>query len=149
MDMIRRNTDYALRLMVNLAERFGREAVSSRILADKEDVSYQLACKLLQKLNAAGLVKSQMGPRGGFSLAQIPSRINLSQVVEAIQGPVSVNCCLLGKEACQRQSNCPISKKLAGLQDYIEGFLKSVTLEELSQSKDAKSKVRKIRKGKK
>jgi len=52
MDIIRRNTDYALRLMMNLSGRFGKGAVSSRVLSEKEEVSYQFTCKLLQRLNA-------------------------------------------------------------------------------------------------
>jgi len=51
MDMIRRNTNYALRLMMNLAGRSGKRAVSSRVLSEKKEVSYQLTCKLLQRLN--------------------------------------------------------------------------------------------------
>ena len=44
MDVIRRNTDYALRLLINLARNFGKGPVSSKILAEKEEVSYQLTC---------------------------------------------------------------------------------------------------------
>ena len=131
MDMIRRNTDYALRLMINLAGHYGKGAVSSRLLAEKEEVQYQLTCKLMQKLNAAGLVKSKMGPKGGFFLSKVPSEITLSAIVEIIQGPVSVNRCLLGIDVCPHQSDCIISKKLTQLQEYIERFFNDVTLDQL------------------
>ncbi|HOV77756.1 MAG TPA: Rrf2 family transcriptional regulator, partial [Sedimentisphaerales bacterium] len=68
MDILRRNTDYALRLMVSLA-RHGRDAsISTRSLAQEQDVPYQLACKLMQQLHAGKLVESYMGARGGFRL---------------------------------------------------------------------------------
>jgi len=147
MDMIRRNTDYALRLMMNLAGRFGKRAVSSRVLSEKEEVSYQLTCKLLQRLNAAGLVKSQMGPTGGFFLGKAPSEIKLAAIVEVIQGPVIVNRCLFGIDVCFRQPNCPISKKLAELQEYIERFFNDVTLDQLlkrgSRIKKSRKKIKK------
>lgn len=144
--MIRRNTDYALRLMMNLAGRFGKGAASSRVLSKKEEVSYQLTCKLLQRLNTAGLVKSQMGPTGGFFLGKAPSEIKLAAIVEIIQGPVIVNRCLFGIDVCFRQPNCPISKKLAELQEYIERFFNNVTLDQLLESRKSHKEIKKKKK---
>ncbi|MCK4887844.1 MAG: Rrf2 family transcriptional regulator [Planctomycetes bacterium] len=154
MDVIRRNTDYALRLMVGIASAgttvsagtaasagpmvsAGRAAsagpmVSARKLSGEQDVPYQLACKLLQKLHGAGFLQSRMGAKGGFMLAKKPCAISLADMINAIQGPLSLNRCMLGKDQCPKQPNCPIGKKLKGLQNYIEGFLTDVTLEELS-----------------
>ncbi|MBA7687431.1 HTH-type transcriptional regulator IscR [subsurface metagenome] len=144
MDIIRRNTDYALRLMMNLAKSFGKRAVSSRVLSEEEEeVSYQLACKLLQKLNAAGFVKSQMGPTGGFFLGKSPSEIKLASIVEVIQGPVRVNRCLFGIDVCSRQPDCPISKKLAELQEYIEFFFNDITLAQLLKSWKSHKEIKK------
>lgn len=140
MDVIRRNTDYAIRFMINLARNFGKGPVSSKILAEKEDVSYQLTCKLMQKLNTAGLVKSQMGPKGGFFLDKKPSEITLAAVVDVIQGPVILNSCLLGVGICPRQSKCPLSKRLAELQRYIGSFFKSITLSQFLESINKKNK---------
>ena len=148
MDMIRRNTDYALRLMINLAGNYGKGTASSRQLAEKEEVSYQLTCKLMQKLNAAGLVKSQMGPKGGFFLSKNPSEINLAAIVEVTQGPVTVNSCLLNINACSRQLNCPIRKELTELQKYIKSFFNNVTLDKFLKSQKSNREIKKIKKGK-
>jgi len=131
MDILRRNTDYALRIMVNLAKNWGQESISTRTISHDEDIPYQLACKLMQRFNKAKLVKSSMGPKGGFRLSREPSRINLFQIIKTIQGPVSLNRCLIDVKACLRQRRCPVSKKLAGLQKYIEGFLRQTTLAQL------------------
>lgn len=141
MDMIRRNTDYALLLMRNLAEHYGKEVLSSRVLADKEEVSYQLTCKLMQKLHAAGLVKSLMGPKGGFFLSKNPFEITLKEIVETIQGPISVNRCFLGIHVCSKQSDCSISTKLSELQVSIERFFSNVTLDQLLRNKNSKKKL--------
>ncbi|MHC4432855.1 MAG: RrF2 family transcriptional regulator [Planctomycetota bacterium] len=134
MDVVRRNTDYAVRLMVNLARRYGKGPVSTRVAASEEGVSYPLACKLMQKLHGSKLIDSSMGPKGGFNLSRAPSGITLLEVVEAIQGPVSLNRCLLSPDACSRQVTCSVRAKLAGVQETIVDGLGGITFEDLSQS---------------
>jgi Rrf2 family protein len=146
MDILRRNTDYALRAMVNLAGHYGEDPVSTRDISQSEDISYQLACKLMQKLNNAGLVKSSMGPNGGFVLSRTPRKINLAEIIDAIQGPLSLSRCLLGENVCKKQNNCPITVKLTKLQKNIGDYLQSITLDELLQHQGVKtSKVKKKR----
>ena len=146
MDILRRNTDYALRAMVNLAGHYGEDPVSTRDISQTEDISYQLACKLMQKLNNAGLVKSSMGPHGGFVLSRTPTKINLAEVIDAIQGPLSLSRCLLGENVCQRQSSCPITVKLSELQKNIGDYLQSIMLDELLHHQGVKTgKVKKKR----
>ena len=137
MDIVRRNTDYAVRLMVHLARRYGHGPVSTRVAASEESVSYPLACKLMQKLHGSKLVDSCMGPKGGFSLGRKPSEITLLEVVEAIQGPISLNKCLLSSDACTRQMNCSVRAKLAGVQETIVNSLAGITFDDLLQSKTA------------
>lgn len=134
MDILRRNTDYALRLAVKLAGHAETGALSTRVLAADEDVSYQLACKLMQKLHAAGLVESDMGPRGGFRLSRSPDQITIVEVIEAIQGPLLVNRCVLAG-ACPRQENCPVRVKISELQERMDDYLRNVTLAELVQER--------------
>lgn len=146
MDVIRRNTDYALRAMVNLARNYDMDPVSTRTISEQEDISYQLACKLMQKLHAKKLVESCMGPKGGFRLGREPSEINLLQVIEVIQGPLSFNRCLLAKNACDRQNKCPVNDKLSELQQYVDTFLSQISMEELLKSSNSKSKAKRSRK---
>jgi Rrf2 family iron-sulfur cluster assembly transcriptional regulator len=133
MDVVRRNTDYAARLMVHLAKHYGNGPISTRAAAAEEQVPYQLACKLMQKLNNAKLVTSCMGPKGGFVLGAEPSTINLLNVVEAIQGPISINRCVLDINVCSRSKTCAVREKLADIQENLTKELTAITLEELRQ----------------
>ncbi len=128
MDIIRKNTDYTFRLIGELAKNYQQGPISVRKMAQETHVPYQLACKLLQKLAAAGLVTSEMGPRGGYQLKRHPDQINFKEIIETIQGPVRLNHCLLGNFSCPLKGKCPVHDKLAGLQETINNHLTSVTL---------------------
>ena len=131
MDILRRNTDYALRIMVNLASQWQQGPVSTRMVSNEMEIPYQLACKLMQKLHKAKLLESCMGPKGGFKLSKAPSLINLLEIIEVVQESMSLNRCLVDLSACTRRSGCPINKKLTGLQEYITTFLSDITLDQL------------------
>ncbi|MCX5632454.1 MAG: Rrf2 family transcriptional regulator [Phycisphaerae bacterium] len=131
MDVIRRNTDYAMRLTASLVKSYGKQPISARQLAANQDVSEALACKLLQKLSSAKLVTSRMGANGGFELAKNPEKISLYQVVAAVQGDICLNRCVGGVKRCHNGQKCKTRKKLVALQKYIGEYLKNITLDEL------------------
>ena len=137
MDVLRRNTDYGMRMMAALTEHFSDgQLISARQLANSCRFSYQLSSKILQKLHKAGLVSSGMGPKGGFALSKQPSEITLMDIVKALQGEVRLNRCLLGGDGCEFQADCEINTKLSGLQLYIDGYLGGITLAEIVKSNE-------------
>ncbi|MBN2512069.1 MAG: Rrf2 family transcriptional regulator [Sedimentisphaerales bacterium] len=139
MDLIRRNTDYALRLAANLAAEYASQsALSATVLSKKNSVPYPLTCKLLQKFQQAGFVKSTLGSKGGFQLAREPKDIHFKALIEVIQGPISVNRCLLGPNSCPMKGHCPLHPKLVGLQKEIERHLTETTLADVVGAKTAR-----------
>ena len=135
MDILRRNTDYALRAMVHLATHWKDGAASARKLASEEDISYPLVRKLMQKLVTAELVESSIGSKGGFILGRQPSKINVLEIIETIQGPIRLNRCLLGRDICPRQKACTVSTKLATLQKDMRDYFHGITLADLLQGR--------------
>jgi Rrf2 family iron-sulfur cluster assembly transcriptional regulator len=135
MDILRRNTDYALRLVVGLARHQETGSVSTRLLAREQEVSYQLACKLMQHLHDAKIVESSMGPKGGFRLSREAADISLLDIIQAVQGPLSLNRCLLKAGACPRAKVCPMRGKIGELQGRMGEYLGSVTLKDLALSR--------------
>jgi Rrf2 family iron-sulfur cluster assembly transcriptional regulator len=130
-DVIRRNTDYAIRAMTRLAVACGEGPVSAATIAAEQDISHPLVSKLLQRLQKAKLVESCMGVRGGFRLSREPSQISLLDVIEAIQGKIALNRCLLSASACPRQKVCPVKGRLGEVQEALTGHLRQATLQDL------------------
>lgn len=139
MEVVRRNTDYALRMMVYLSENSNGRFFSARELSRQGRFSYQLGRKILQKLHKAGLVESCMGKEGGFVLSKKPSQIALMDVIKVLQGGIRLNRCLCEGDLCEFNPGCEISTRLSCLQLYIESYLGDISLAEIVQSKHAKS----------
>ena len=130
-NILKQNTDYALRIMVNLAERFGQAAVSTKVLAESEEIPSQFAAKILQKLHNAGLLKSTMGPKGGFELSRAPEKITLKEVIEAVQGSITANKCSHAINSCPRKPRCQIAGAVDALDTKIGTWLEEITLKSL------------------
>ncbi len=131
MEILKRSSDYALRALLGLAGVSDGQVVSARELAKSHKLAEPILRKLLQRLVKAGVVKSLQGVKGGFRLARRPEDISVLEVAEAVQGKLAVNRCFLGEDLCVNQGACPLSAKLAGVQDHLVEFFKGITLADL------------------
>ena len=130
MEIIRRDTDYAVRALLYLAGSEGQSA-SCRELADACDIPQSFAHKILKKLTTASLVTSRVGRAGGFQLNRRPERITLHHVLNAIQGPVAISRCVREPKVCPRGPRCPLSAQWRKLQDSLVSLLDETTLNDL------------------
>ncbi|HOX37203.1 MAG TPA: Rrf2 family transcriptional regulator [Candidatus Brocadiia bacterium] len=127
MTLLRQDTDYAMRILVVMAQRKDQTRTASE-LARISNVPLPYSHKILKRMQKAGLLVCKRGATGGFRLAMEPKEITLAQVIEAIQGPVAVSRCLLGEGICPRQGECRISAKLSELQAELLRLLRETTL---------------------
>jgi Rrf2 family protein len=128
--MIRRHSDYGVRALLYLATA-NRPAVPCAELASACAIPKSFAYKVLRKLRAGGLVDGRQGRPGGFNLCGNPAAISLLDVVEVMQGSVTVSRCVMECSVCQNAAACPLSVKWKELQDRIVHFLKQITLQDL------------------
>lgn len=135
MELIRQDTDYAMRAMVYLAGMSGEQNVTTRVLARSQQIPTGFCYKILHKLVDAGLVASRFGRKGGFQLARRPASIRLIDIVTAVQGPVAVSPCVLNLKACPRRHRCPVSRKWRNLQETIVHFLRTTTMADIVKSR--------------
>lgn len=135
MEFIKRNTDYALRALSYMATHPTGTVFRVSEVASAEGIPEGFLRKIFQKLAVADIVSSHRGPHGGFSLAHEPGEITALEIVEAIQGPVAVNRCLLGRDACERWEVCGLRQSWVGIQEKFVSFLNDVTLESLARQR--------------
>jgi Rrf2 family protein len=127
-----RGGEYAIRAMTYLAHRPVGEISSLRDVGAEQDIPESFLAKIFQNLVRAGLVASQRGAHGGFSLARPPAEITVRQVVEAVDGPIALNGCVLWPEDCRRSGDCRMHEVWVLAQERMMDVLEQVTLAELA-----------------
>ena len=105
---ITRQADYAVRAVVHLAHlEPGVRASTSRI-SEEQQIPLTFLAKIVSQLSVAGLLHTTRGARGGVALARPPSEISLLEVVEAIDGPMTLNECTSDIGACPMGEDCGV-----------------------------------------
>ena len=128
-----RGTDYGIRGILYLGTQPFERVTLLHEIAENQLVPESYLAKIFQDLNKAGLVRSHRGARGGFSLARPAAQITLRQVIEALQGPISLNRCLDIREVCPRQEGCPVSRVLRQAQEQLLETLDAATVDVLAE----------------
>ena len=127
-----RGAEYAVRAMTYLARYPEGHVASLHEIGEAQDIPESFLAKILQSLVRAGLTVSQRGAHGGFALARPASEITMRDVIEAVDGPVALNQCVLWPEDCRRSGDCETHKAWAMAQAQLMDVLDTVTLRTLA-----------------
>jgi len=127
-----KKADYALIALKHLAQKSsGAPSTSAREIAEKYDIPIELLAKVLQRLVRTGLLVSTQGTRGGYTLSRPSTTISVADVIQAIDGPVTVTACSTQKNDCEQYSKCSIRDPLWQIRERIVAALDTVTLAEM------------------
>jgi Rrf2 family protein len=88
--------------------------------------------RVLQRLVQRGLLASQQGTRGGYQLARTPAQITVADVIQAIDGPVTVTACSTDEGQCEQFSKCNVRDPLYRVRERILAALGECTIAELA-----------------
>ncbi|HVN93590.1 MAG TPA: Rrf2 family transcriptional regulator [Terracidiphilus sp.] len=127
-----RAADYAVRVMIQLAVLPADERVSLPLLARETDAPESFLSKVLQSLTRAGLIVSQRGQTGGFSITARGRVASMREVVEAIDGEICLNVCLMHGKSCPRKARCPAHPVWARAQQAMLQVLSGATIASMS-----------------
>lgn len=126
--------EYGIRALIELALLNGKGPVGAREIASKKGIPERFLEQQLTELKKAGLISSQRGASGGCSLAKDPSEITVLEVIEALDGPVLNQDCLVSKEqACSQDSCCVVQELWHQSQIKLKDYLKGVSLADLAK----------------
>jgi len=122
-------TDYGLRALVDLAERYGQGPVQSAEIAARQNIPEYYLDQLLIALRRAGLVRSARGPQGGHMLARPAHEITAYDVIVALEGSLAPLSCL--EDTPQDGTDTGLQYVWRRMREAIEPVLRSITIAEL------------------
>jgi Rrf2 family transcriptional regulator, iron-sulfur cluster assembly transcription factor len=133
---ITQEADYAIRALLILSEEGEETKLDAKTIAERGCIPLRFLLKLLRKLTQVELVKSYRGVNGGYALAKASKDINLRDIIEAVEGPIAINRCLIKDGVCNanRREFCTIHKGLQKVQMILSDELQKITLEELKSN---------------
>lgn len=112
------------------------EKVTAKELSDHLNISFDVVARVLQILAHKGVLNSEQGVAGGYRLIQGLHDLTLHQLVEIIDGPSSVVKCITETGACDIQENCNIVPPMKALNDRLNQFFKTISIQELVEEMD-------------
>lgn len=129
MMLISQTAEYALRAILYMAEHSETSHITQAI-AEATQVPAGYLSKVLQALNRAGLVSSQRGLRGGFSLAKPAAELTIYEIVQAVDPVHRIRSCPL-KLPAHSKNLCPLHRRLDDAMAVVEKSFRETTVADL------------------
>ncbi|MFQ6057589.1 MAG: RrF2 family transcriptional regulator [Anaerolineae bacterium] len=126
-----RRADYGVRAMVEIASLPPNSKAVIPEIAERQEIPRVFLAKIIPKLAKAGLLRTYRGVSGGITLGQPAHEINLRQIIEAVEGPMALNCCSIRPENCPRYALCPVHEVWCKAQEDLNRRLESTLLSDL------------------
>jgi len=128
-----RKVDYALRAMGYLASLPRDRVCLVKEISETQCIPRDFLSKILKDLVNRGLLRSHLGPGGGYSLARDPKSITFLEVHEAIEGSLLVMDCGQGEALCSQADGCTQLPVWRELERTIHGLFARITIEDIKQ----------------
>jgi Rrf2 family protein len=138
-----KKADYGLMAMKHLAERAPHGACSAKDVADSYGIPPEALAKILQRLARAGLLHSQHGTNGGYTLARPAGEITAYEVIRVIDGPLFITSCITVRGECDQTQRCTIREPLRKVNQSIEEVLKNIKIAEMTETADETAEPKK------
>ena len=122
---------YALRVMMDLALHNNGKYISLKEISERQEISNKYLEQIIALLNKAGYLDTARGNTGGYKLSKKPREYKVGDILRATEGDLAPIYCLTEDGECNRQKNCRTYFFWKGLDDVINEYIDSKTLEDL------------------
>ena len=132
-----KKVEYALIALMDLADSLEVNPVTAKSVAQQYQLPYELLGKVMQTLTRKGLLHSVQGVKGGYVLGKSADKISIKEVIEILEGPISITSCGHNSEAhvdCDLLTTCTIKSPMEVIQHELDKYFSNISLKDLKAS---------------
>jgi Rrf2 family transcriptional regulator, cysteine metabolism repressor len=122
---------YGLRAIVDIARAYGKNPAKRKDIAKKQGLSSSYLENILLILRNYKIVETTRGVNGGYDLCRAPSNITVYEIINALEGPISLTECVDAPASCDRAGSCATRFVWCELAGAMRSVLSKITLQEL------------------
>lgn len=125
---------YALRMLLDLAERQNCGFIALKDIAERQNISKKYLEQIIPIFNKSGILKTTRGSQGGYQLAKTPDKYTVGDILRLTEGSLSpISCVEEEPAACERSGDCAMLPVWQGLYKVINEYLDSITLQDIME----------------
>lgn len=123
--------EYALMALRLIAQKPTGALTSAKEVSEQMHIPFEVTARVLQALSSRGLLKAEYGVGGGYALARNLDQVSIHELSEMLEGHTILTKCLGNEEPCEISSTCNITAPINRLNQKVQDFYKSITLNEV------------------
>jgi Rrf2 family protein len=128
---VTRQADYALRAVTEIARLPDGERIATATIAAQQNIPLPFLAKIVSQLVVRGVLETVRGASGGVSLARSAETISMREIIEAIDGPISLNRCTREPSVCGQSDSCPFCEIFVEAQQALTNRLDNTNIQDL------------------
>jgi len=122
---------YGVRALIDMAGQDSDQPIQLKDIAWRQEISVKYLEQIFAQLRTSGLVRGVRGPRGGYLLSKSPESMSICEVVEALDGSLSLVDCVDDPSACHRSQGCPSRRVWAEVSGALRDNLASISVADM------------------
>jgi Rrf2 family protein len=131
-----RRSEYGLRALVDLIRHDGHGPIALAALARRNNLPLKFLEQIMARLKQAGIVRTTLGARGGYAMAEDPATVSIGRVIRLLDGALAPLPCVslrfYGTCSCPDQATCPLRDVMLDVRDNMLAILDEESLAQLA-----------------
>ena len=132
---INKLTNFSNLVMTEIATMKSDTVHTDKVIYKRTKIPLPTVTRLLKTLSNEGLLDSQRGSQGGYSLSESASTISVASIIESIEGPIALTECSTNECACSYESSCNVELPWQKINNTVKTALEKISLAEMIQGR--------------